>query len=60
VCGIVWDFRRKMDDRNKEWEAMGIRMILAVWVLADGVGIWIGGAFLISTHQDDTSLPRRA
>jgi hypothetical protein len=39
---------------------MGVRVILAAWAFAVGVGIWIGGAFLFSTRQDDTALPRRA
>jgi hypothetical protein len=30
-----------------------------VFLFAAGVGIWIGGSFLISLHLDETSLPRR-
>jgi len=30
-----------------------------LFLLAAGVGIWIGGSFLISPHLDETSLPRR-
>jgi hypothetical protein len=30
-----------------------------LFLIATGVGIWIGGSFLISSHLDDTSLPKR-
>ena len=38
---------------------MEMRVIYALWLFAVGIGIWIGGAFLFSAHQDDTILPRR-
>jgi len=39
---------------------MEMRVIYALWLVAVGIGIWIGGSYLISPHLDDTSLPRRA
>ncbi len=38
---------------------IGIKARYALFLLATGIGLWIGGSFLISDHLDDTSLPKR-
>jgi hypothetical protein len=38
---------------------MGTKAHYAMFLLATGIGLWIGGSFLGSAHLDDTSLPKR-
>jgi hypothetical protein len=36
------------------------KITYGLFLLAAGLGIWIGGSFLISDHLDEAGLPRRA